>query len=94
MINRENDLILVVRQLFVRRDQMKIVNLYKTNVDDQLKADVILDEIGQDFPDSRATLDLEDCDKVLRIESLDDRVDEQIIRIILTNHGYQIEDLV
>jgi len=49
-----------------------IVEVFKTNVGNQHLAEKILSELNQLYPDYRINFDLEDCDKVLRIESQND----------------------
>lgn len=72
---------------------MPTVGVYKTDVDDESAARSIVTAIRQQLPDCDANFDLEDCDKVLRVESLNGRVNESKIINILHNYGYQIERL-
>lgn len=73
---------------------MKTVAVYKTNVDDGAKAQKILEKILQHIKDVDPNFDLEDCDKVLRVESLNGGVDEAQIEEIMKNAGVRIEELV
>jgi hypothetical protein len=45
-----------------------MVEVFKTDVQDQEQANRLLDQIHQTFLDYTATFDLEDCDKILRVE--------------------------
>lgn len=45
-----------------------IVEIFKTNVNDQPLANKIVSELKQFYPDCQINFDLEDSDKVLRIE--------------------------
>lgn len=45
-----------------------IVEIFKTNVKNQLLANKIVSELYQLYPDYRINFDLEDCDNILRIE--------------------------
>lgn len=72
---------------------MKSVKVYKTDLDDRLTANKILDEIRWAFPGSDPSFDLEDCDKVLRIEKPASGIDEQRIQSILKTYGYEMNDL-
>ncbi|SIS97692.1 hypothetical protein SAMN05421766_10625 [Zobellia uliginosa] len=46
-----------------------IVEIFKTNVGSQQLANKIVNDLNQLYPDYIINFDLEDCDKVLRIES-------------------------
>ena len=45
-----------------------MLEIFKTNVDDQKVADFIVRLLMQKFPDCSINFDLEDRDKILRIE--------------------------
>jgi hypothetical protein len=47
---------------------MVMVEVFKTDVQDPEYATRLLDQIHQTFEDYTATFDLEDCDKILRVE--------------------------
>ncbi len=47
----------------------KVVEVFKTNVQDKRVAKMIIMDLAQLLPDSKISFDLEDCDKILRIES-------------------------
>ncbi|MBL7817877.1 MAG: hypothetical protein JNL70_22905 [Saprospiraceae bacterium] len=46
-----------------------MVEVFKTNVQTQEQADGIIEHLLVLFPNSKIGFDLEDCDKVLRVES-------------------------
>ena len=46
-----------------------IVEIFKTSVNNQQLANQIVSNLNQLYPDYHINFDLEDCDKVLRIES-------------------------
>lgn len=46
-----------------------IVKIFKTNVSKEYLANRIIADLNQLYPNYRINFDLEDCDKVLRIES-------------------------
>lgn len=73
---------------------MKKVYLFKTNVSDHAEAGNLLDGISRKLPGCRVTFDLEDCDRVLRVESTNGEIDTGRIRDFLKSHGYHIEDLL
>jgi hypothetical protein len=47
---------------------MKIVQLFKTDIEDESTAREIVNCIKKDFSQCKVNFDLEDCDKILRIE--------------------------
>lgn len=73
---------------------MRSIAVYKTDVTDRSKAKTIVDAIHRQCPDCEASFDLEDCDKVLRVESKNGKVEESEIRDIFKNYGYQLESLL
>lgn len=70
-----------------------MVKVYKTNVNKLSRAKSILNTIRENLPDSDPSFDLEDCDKVLRIEYYSGKFKEQEIREILANYGHSLEVL-
>ncbi|UUW08341.1 hypothetical protein NLG42_19805 [Flavobacterium plurextorum] len=46
-----------------------MVEILKTNVESQEEADDIITVLKKLFPDYKINFDLEDCDKILRIEA-------------------------
>ncbi len=72
---------------------METIEVYKTDVDDESKAEAILDDIRRILPGSDPSIDLDDCDNVLRVEYSDSEMDESKIKEILRGHGYRMEIL-
>lgn len=72
---------------------MNTIEVYKTDVEDLTSAQNILDEILRIHPDSDASFDIEDCDKVLRVEN-SAGVDTAGIRKVLDRYGFQMENLL
>lgn len=70
-----------------------MVKVYKTSVEESSHARSILDEIRKTLPGSDPSFDLEDCDKVLRVEHFFGKINEGDIREILANYGHSIEIL-
>lgn len=73
---------------------MSTVLVYKTNVDEKSEADAILDNIREQLPDVEPSFDLEDCDNVLRVESINGRIDGTQIEAIMKEAGFQIKTLL
>lgn len=68
-----------------------MIEVFKTNVYDKWGADYLLELLNQQFPDCRINFDLDDCDKVLRIEG-EDFVSEKV-KMIVNENGYLCEVL-
>jgi hypothetical protein len=45
-----------------------MVEVFKTNVQKAIQAKKIISQLNHHFPNSKINFDLEDCDKVLRVE--------------------------
>jgi hypothetical protein len=73
---------------------MKIVKVFKTNVQDQLAAKHIVLALQQSFAHYMINFDLGDCDRILRIESQREPIDESDIRLLVAACGYHCEPLV
>ncbi len=71
---------------FQKSVYMKI-EVFKTNVDDQNEAAALAASLSNFFPHSRITFDLEDCDKVLRIEG--NYFDADAVSQMLMENGYE-----
>lgn len=48
-----------------------IVEVFKTNVQTEIDTNYIIDTIHRQFPEYHINFDLEDCDKILRVEALE-----------------------
>lgn len=55
-----------------------IIEVFKTNIDNQNDASEIIDVLNKLLSAIRVTIDLEDCDRVLRVEAKDFTADEVI----------------
>jgi hypothetical protein len=62
------------------------VEVFKTNVEDLAGAAMLVGLLQKLITNSRVNFDLEDCDKILRIEGLD--ISTQLVIGILEDHGY------
>jgi len=63
-----------------------MVEVFKTNVRGKRQARVLLDILSERFPLFRINFDLEDCDKILRVEG--DGVCQEKIAELMTRNGY------
>lgn len=59
-----------------------MIEVFKTNILAEWMANKMVDSIREHFPEYKINVDLEDCDKVLRIESAEGAVNrEKIIEL-------------
>jgi len=72
---------------------MKIVQIFKTNVQDHATATQIVRFLQSHFFDSRINFDLDDCDNILRIESRDTTITDTEIQNLITKCGHLCEPL-
>ncbi|MDB4926527.1 hypothetical protein [Mucilaginibacter sp.] len=69
-----------------------VVEVFKTNVEEIKLSELLIQQLLNHFPDSRVNFDMEDCDKILRIEA-EAIVPEKIIEVLNAN-GYSCEVLI
>jgi hypothetical protein len=67
------------------------VEVFKTNVNEIELSQVMIRQLLDRFPNSRVNFDMEDCDKILRVEA-EAIFPEKIIEVLNTN-GYSCEVL-
>ena len=72
---------------------MRIVKVFKTNVNDHPDARHIIYLLQQTFINCKINFDLDDCDKILRVEGQQDFVNETGIRLLIAGCGYHCEPL-
>jgi len=68
-----------------------MVEVFKTNVDRSELADQVISRLRDHFPFSKINFDLEDCDKILRIEGQE--VCSDTIIDLLKTSGFECEAL-
>lgn len=64
-----------------------MVEIFKTNVQQQEQAKELLEVLGQQFPASRINFDLDDCDRILRVEA--ERIAQEEIIELVESNGYE-----
>ena len=64
-----------------------MVEVFKTNVQEQDQAGRLLVLLTQQFPLSRINFDLDDCDKILRVEA--EIIAQEEIMALIRRSGYQ-----
>lgn len=68
-----------------------MVEVFKTNIVDENTAKTVLNDLAIHLPNSYINFDLEDCDKILRIENCSVHLD--LVVSILNNNGFYCEPL-
>jgi hypothetical protein len=59
-----------------------MVEVFKTNVQEFSEAQKLVALLRRHFPDSKINFDLDDCDKVLRVEGSDLRI-EKVMTLVM-----------
>lgn len=66
-----------------------MIEVFTTNVDNKKDARLIISLINQMIPDSYANFDLDDCDRILRVEEKIKIFDVRGIIALLEKKGFQ-----
>ena len=70
-----------------------MVEVFKTNIDNEDEVDLILFKLGNVFPEFRINFDLEDSDKVMRIESPDSNIEVKSVIGFMNSFGFYCKPL-
>lgn len=70
-----------------------MVEVFKTNVNDKDLALAMIEMIHKTFDGYRANFDLEDCDRILRIESRQNDIEPSMVIGLLGDYGFRAEVL-
>ena len=68
-----------------------IIEVFKTNVTLKKQASALLKQLTEQYPLFKINFDLQDCDRILRVEGRD--VCADAIQRLLQHHGYQCQAL-
>jgi hypothetical protein len=68
-----------------------MIEVFKTDVTDPLKAKVVLAQISNRFSEYQANFDLNDCDRILRIDSRKGPIKCSDIISLLRQSGHNAE---
>ncbi|SDD24539.1 hypothetical protein [Niabella drilacis] len=71
---------------------MKLIEVFKTNVLDKAAARELAKSLRRLFPGSKISFDLDDCDRILRIES-PAPIDVRQVTFSLKTEGYRADVL-
>ena len=70
-----------------------MVEIFKTNFKSKKKAKQVISMLEHEFPDCIINFDLEDCDKILRIETSKEAIDCKKVIQLINDFGFNIEVL-
>lgn len=70
-----------------------MIEVFKTNVRHRAIANMLIDRIHETCSHYKATFDLEDCDRILRVKSSTDELEPQVLISILEEFGFHAEVL-
>jgi len=71
--------------------KMRMVEVFKTNVKQKRQAKRLVNVLSEQFPFFNINFDLEDCDKILRVEGKN--VCQEKITALVAEHGYRCDIL-
>jgi hypothetical protein len=71
--------------------ELIMVEVFRTNVRQKRQAKVLLNVLSRQFPLFRINFDLDDCDKILRVEG--ENISQEKITELIAENGYQCEIL-
>ena len=70
-----------------------MVEVFKTNVTKSKTAHGLISQLITVLPTCRMTFDLEDCDRIFRVESRTNTIDIELIKFYFKQHGFVCEVL-
>ncbi|WP_414458253.1 hypothetical protein [Flavobacterium sp. NG2] len=70
-----------------------MIEIYKTNIIKIDQAKKVYNQLKKSFPSYKIDFDLEDCDRILRIDTIDKELNQDAILKIVTDCGFYIEVL-
>ena len=71
--------------------ELHMVEVFRTNVRRKRQAKILLDILSKQFPLFHINFDLEDCDKILRVEG--ENICQEKIAGLVTENGYECDIL-
>jgi len=70
-----------------------MIEVFKTNVEDSCHAELLIDQIHKKHAHYTANFDLDDCDKILRVECKMSVIEPSFLINLLNKFGYDAEVL-
>lgn len=71
--------------------QTSNVEIFKTDVSSELIGEIILSKLKNNFPAYKVNFDLDDCDKILRVESKNGNIEVNKILVLVEENRVMIE---
>lgn len=72
---------------------MSMIEVFKTDVKDEDRAAMLVEQIHQLFAHCRANFDLDDCDRILRVKGINCETDTYQIIDLVQRFGHSVEVL-
>ncbi len=69
-----------------------MVEIFKTSIESREQSETVKQDLLNLFPTAKINFDLDDCDRILRIE--DHEIFPQVVLNLLSHKGFQIEILI
>ncbi len=70
-----------------------MVEVFKTTVQDHTTASILVQEIQKRIISAKVNFDLEDCDRILRVEVSQNHFNWDVIIEVIQRAGYKVEVL-
>lgn len=70
-----------------------MIEIYSTNIIKKKHGKSVLKTLRTEFPAYMISLDLNDCDKILRVENPQGTVENETIKKLVSNLGFDITEL-
>ena len=70
-----------------------MVEIFKTNIINKEQTKRVINKIQEKFPYYKIDFDIEDCDKILRIENTNNEIDSEQIINVVSRLGFFIDIL-
>jgi hypothetical protein len=79
------------QEIAIGRPRIQKVHVFKTNVTKRWQAEMLCEAMAAEFPFSKSNFDLEDVDKIFRIESIKS-ISIEVLEV-LHRHGFVAQEL-
>ena len=70
-----------------------MIEVFKTNITDRHHANRLIDDLHKIHPDYKANFDLDDHDRILRVENKNGLVPANSVIRLVNDHGFEAEVL-
>lgn len=70
-----------------------MVEVFKTNITKSKQAKQVIEKLNRQFPSYQVNFDLEDCDNILRVESVDTSIEVRHLLEFIKSIGFKVSPL-